>query len=120
MLWIVVLQRTAGKRFSTAEHIKKIALAKDAHWEEFLTRQFSVPVKPNEHQETHHVMVRLVDDPKHQFLAAVANNFAAKDWIFVCRANIVTGVSRTWWEQYLFYMVPAHFIVVMVICYFLP
>ncbi|XP_021936660.1 GPI inositol-deacylase isoform X2 [Zootermopsis nevadensis] len=81
-----MLQRTAGKRFSTAFHPHNVYFDQNVVWKENLQRQFTFH-EPNGVLTETHIMIRLLDDPKHEMLAVEAVNIDDKDWVFACVAN---------------------------------
>ncbi|KAK7788803.1 hypothetical protein R5R35_010913 [Gryllus longicercus] len=88
-----LLKRTAGKRLALAFHGRETVFNPDGMWNEYLRRQFSV-VEPYGVPSVMYVMIRLVDDPKHEWLLAEAINVEANDWVFACTANEIRGPSR--------------------------
>ncbi|XP_068084428.1 GPI inositol-deacylase isoform X2 [Anabrus simplex] len=88
-----LLTRTAGKHFKEASHPPGISFDPNGMWTEYLKRQLSVVERKGIRSITY-VMVRLVEDPKHAFLAAEAINVEAQDWIYACSASVYHGSSR--------------------------
>ncbi|XP_046987741.1 GPI inositol-deacylase [Schistocerca americana] len=88
-----LVHRTGGKRFSISEHPHQLLLSADAEWEEYLQRKLSIS-EPYGLRGTRHTMVRLVNDEKHHWLTVVVSGLEAKDWIFVCSADVVWKSSR--------------------------
>ncbi|PSN32852.1 hypothetical protein C0J52_10314 [Blattella germanica] len=86
-------QRTAGKRFSLAHHPREVNFDRNAVWNEYLQRQFTIHEPYGIHTETH-IMIRLLDDPKHEMLSVEAINIEDKDWVFVCIASSVYNGVR--------------------------
>lgn len=88
-----LIKRTAGKRLGLSFHVQRIYFDPNANWLEYLRRQFSV-VEPNGVSKVTYIMIRLLDDPKHEWLLAEVINEDANDWVFACNANMVYGSSR--------------------------
>ncbi|KAJ9584662.1 hypothetical protein L9F63_020987, partial [Diploptera punctata] len=88
-----LLQRTAGKRFSLAYHTKEVYFDHNSVWKEYLQRQFTFHEPYGVHTETY-IMIRLLDDPKHEMLSVEAINVKDKDWVFACVADVVHNSVR--------------------------
>ncbi|XP_069692336.1 GPI inositol-deacylase [Periplaneta americana] len=88
-----MLQRTAGKRFSTAFHPREAFFDSNAFWRENLQRQFTFHEPNGIHTETY-IMIRLLDDPKHEMMAVEAVNVDDKDWVFACVADAIHNNAR--------------------------
>ena len=90
------VQRTAGKRFSTSFHPHTVYFDNNAAWKESILRQFTFH-EPNGVVTETHIMIRLLDDVKHEMLSVEAINVDDKDWVFVCVAKMVHSAVRMWW-----------------------
>jgi hypothetical protein len=88
------VQRTAGKRFFNSFHPDTVYFNSNAAWKENLLRQFTFR-KPNGIISETHIMIRLLDDVKHEMLAVEAIN-GDKDWVFACVADVVHNEGRIW------------------------
>ena len=89
------LQRTAGKRFATSFHPHTVYFDYNAVWKENIQRQFTFR-EPNGIVTETHVMIRLLDDVKHEMLAVEAINVNDKNWVFACVADVVRSEVRMW------------------------
>jgi hypothetical protein len=89
------LQRTAGKRFSTSFHPHTVYFDHNAVWKESIQRQFTVHELNGIVTDTH-IMIRLLDDVKHEMLAVEAIGVDDKDWVFACVADMVHSAVRMW------------------------
>lgn len=67
----------------------------NAVWKENIQRQFTFHEPHGVFTETH-IMIRLLDDPKHEMLAVEAINVDDKDWVFACVADITHNEVRMW------------------------
>jgi hypothetical protein len=89
------VQRTAGKSFFTSFHPHTVYFNSNAEWKENIQRQFTFREANGIFTETH-IMIRLLDDVKHEMLMAEAINVDDKDWVFACVANTVLNGVRMW------------------------
>lgn len=67
----------------------------NAVWKENIQRQFTF-YEPNGIVTETHIMIRLLDNVKHEMLAVEAINIDDRDWVFVCVADVVHGEVRMW------------------------
>jgi len=89
------LQRTAGKRFSTSFHPRTVYFDNNAVWKESIQRQFTF-YQPNGIITDTHIMIRLLDDVKHEMLVVEAISVDDRDWVFACVADMVHSGVRMW------------------------
>ncbi|PNF36371.1 GPI inositol-deacylase, partial [Cryptotermes secundus] len=88
-----MIQRTAGKHFSTSFHPHDVYFDYNGFWTESIQRQFTFHEPNGVFTETY-IMIRLLDDPKHEMLAVEAVNNNDRDWVFACVANDVHNNVR--------------------------
>ncbi|XP_071438562.1 GPI inositol-deacylase [Hetaerina americana] len=87
-----LVKRTASKRLAASFHRKEAHFDEEGDWEEPLKRHFSF--QRERVMKNTYLMIRLVDDPKHQMAAILAVNLDAKDWVYACVADkIQKGVK---------------------------
>jgi hypothetical protein len=67
----------------------------NGYWKESIQRQFTFHEPNGVFTETY-IMIRLLDDPKHEMLAVEAVNNNDKDWVFACIADAVDNNVRMW------------------------
>jgi glycosylphosphatidylinositol deacylase len=83
-----LLQRTAGKRFKTDLHPAKQVFDKDGDWKDILKRQFTF-IHEDQLAKNTYLMIKTLDDPKHQMLTVDAVNMDLDNWVFACKASMV-------------------------------
>jgi hypothetical protein len=89
------VQRTAGKRFFTSFHPHTVYFDSNAVWKENIQRQYTFR-EPNGIVAETYIMIRLIDDVKHEMLAVEAIGANDKDWVFACVADVVHTGVRMW------------------------
>ena len=81
-----LVQRTAGKRYHRKLHPEEFSqFDTDGDWKDIGLRQYTFkpesPLKKNTY-----IMIKTLDDPKHQKLTVDAVNMDNDDWIFACKS----------------------------------
>ena len=79
-----LVQRTGGKRFRTNLHPVEFSFDKNGDWKDIGLRQYTFkqesPLKRNTY-----LMIKALDDPKHQRLTVDAINMDNDNWVFACK-----------------------------------
>lgn len=64
-------------------------------WIEPLNRQYTFKF-PENIKYPKWYMIRFLNQPKHEFLTAVAVNLEQTNWVYACTASYVRNQSRIW------------------------
>ena len=84
-----LVQRTGGKRYKSNMHPEKIVFEKeDSEWKDILKRQFTFKQKDRLTKNTY-LMVKTLDDPKHEYLTIDAVNMDHDNWVYGCKSTNV-------------------------------
>jgi len=84
-----LIHRTAGKRFKPNLHPKNQVFDKDGDWKDILKRQYTFKHEmPGGLTKNTYLMVKTLDDIKHEMLTVDAVNMDNDNWVFGCKATI--------------------------------
>ena len=83
-----LVRRTGGKRYKTDLHPNIQDFDKDGEWKDILKRQYTFQTDKKLDKNTY-LMVKTIDDPKHEILTVDAVNMDLDNWVFGCKANSV-------------------------------
>lgn len=89
-----LVKRSGGKKYVDEEtrHPKQIVFDKDGFWSDGMKRQFSfVREKVSENS---HLMIKIMDDPKHKNVFIDASNFEHDNWVYGCKVSNVHKNTR--------------------------
>ena len=90
-----MVQRTAGKRYKSNLHPSEQLFDKNGEWITVNKRQFNYVQESSKLGVNTYMIIKTLNDPKHQMLTVDAINMDLDNWIFACKATTETNEATT-------------------------